>query len=104
MTGRGGAKRVVYYDEGNLRFRYISVRELVSDPQFQSGYRDRLAGLPPPRFYYDPAVGERDTWGLERGRLVAAWLQATGQGPPEAGDIDGLAEAYSAAWAAGAVL
>jgi hypothetical protein len=96
---------MTYYDEGNKRFHPISYRELVSDPQFKSGYRDRLKGRSPQRFYYDDHVGERrDTWGYERGRLLATWLLATGQKPPKAHDIDELARAYEAADAADVVL
>jgi hypothetical protein len=64
-----------------------------------------LRGLPPRRFYYDEKVGERlDTWGYERGRLVAAWLQTTGQRPPAADDILALVRAYDKAEDAGGVL
>ncbi len=104
MARRRGARRDVYYDRDNQRFRFISVRALVSDPQFQSGYRDQLASLPPRRFYYDSAIGEQDTWGYERGRLVASWLLAAGRKPPKVDDIDGLARAYEAAEAADVVL
>ena len=100
-----GTKGVAYYERGNLRFHSISIRELVSDPQFQSGYRDKLAGRSPKRFYFDGGVGERrDTWGYERGRLVAAWLLATGRKPPRARDTEGLELAYRAASDADAVL
>jgi hypothetical protein len=86
----------VAYDRGNKSHEPVSLRKLVSDRQFKSGYRDVLAGRPPPRFYYDPTVGE-DTWGYERGRLVGRWLLATGQKPPRANDISGLMRAYQAA-------
>jgi hypothetical protein len=93
------------YDEGNRQFELVSLREIVADPQFRSGYRDRLANRPPQRFYYDSRVGERrDTWGYERGRLTAMWLLATGQKPPRTNDFGGLVQAYRAALAADAVL
>jgi hypothetical protein len=105
MRRRADTKRLRIYCEGNREFHLVSVIRLVSDPQFRSGYRDRLRGLPPRRFYYDEKVGERqDTWGYERGRLVAAWLQAMGQKPPAADDILGLAKAYYKAEAADVVL
>ncbi len=98
-------KRPVYYDRDNERARPTTIRALVADPQFRSGYRDRLAGLPPKPLYYDEQVGERrDTWGYERGRLTATWLLANDRRPPRISDIEGLVQAYLAADAAGAVL
>lgn len=98
-------RRVKQIAEGNKHFRLISIRKLVSDPQFRSGYRDRLKGLPPRRFYYDDARrGARANWGYERGRAVVNWLLATGRPPPAIDDVYGLIEAYMAAEAADAVL
>jgi hypothetical protein len=92
--------------EGNWQPELISIRELVSDPQFQSGYRDRLHGRAPPRFYYAEG-GEQDDscgFGYERGRAVATWLQVSGRKVPEANDIRHLVSAFLAAAAEDAVL
>jgi hypothetical protein len=93
------------YDEGNKRFRLVELRSIVADPQFRSGYRDRLAGRPPKPFFHDDAVkgGDRE-WAYERGRLVACWLLATGRTPPKARDVEALVRAYRAAEEADVVL
>jgi hypothetical protein len=52
------------YRQGNQEFQVVSVRKVVTNPEFRLGYQDRLAGRPPPPFY----LGE--DWSYERGRLA----------------------------------
>jgi hypothetical protein len=90
----------------NQTFVVVTLRNIVTDPQFRAGYRSRLAGRPPHRFYFDPNVkGSRDReWGYERGRLVASWALASGQTPPPLSDVAGLVRAYQAAENADVIL
>jgi hypothetical protein len=88
------AKRPIII-EGNAEIELVSIYKIVKSRDFRAGYRDVLKGLPPPRFY--------DDWGYDRGRMVAVWLLATGQKPPKVSAVDGLAAAYYAASAAGAL-
>jgi hypothetical protein len=93
------------YQGDNREFEPATVRQIVRDPQFRAGYRDYLGGRPPKPLYYDPGVGERrDTWGYERGRLVACWLLATGQQPPNSSDTERLAKLYREAKAQDVIL
>jgi hypothetical protein len=93
------------YAQDNQQGTYATLRMVVRDPQFRSGYRDYLAGRPPPRFFYDDTLKRaEDTWGYERGRLVAAWLLANGQRPPPLKEIPALVAAYLAAEDADVVL
>jgi hypothetical protein len=95
MAARTREKRIIH-NEGNVRSVPISIREIVSDPEFRAGYRAKLRGASLPRFH--------DSWGLERGRLVATWLLATGRTPPKPTDTRALAVAYFDADEAGAVI
>jgi hypothetical protein len=95
------AKRSCKQD--NQECEFISIRQLVTDPQFKSGLRDRLRGLPPKPFFYDPAVGGYED-GYERGRLTGVWILATGQRPPAMTDVDRLAQLFLAAADADVVL
>ena len=79
--------------DGNSEVVAVTVRRIVGDRQFQAGYRDRLAGRPPPPFYYDSRV-KGGEWEYERGRMVACWLLATGRRPPGVRDIRALVDAY----------
>jgi hypothetical protein len=92
-------KRRRYEDDGNNKDIYaVSLRSIVNDAQFRSGYRDRLAGLPPRRFYCDERRATGDSaWGYERGRLLACWILTTDVPPPAATDVDRLMWLYRAA-------
>jgi hypothetical protein len=89
-------------EDGNSETAPTTIHEIVRDPQFGSGYADRLAGQPPRPFYRDERK-PGDDWAYERGRQVATWILVTGRKAPRRSDIDGLAEAYFAAKRAGVV-
>jgi hypothetical protein len=98
-------RRTPWWDHGNQRVEAVSLRQVVSDPQFRSGYRDRVAGLPPRKLYYDTDLaGADDTFGYERGRLVATWLLAAGHPLPKSSDVARLVRAYGEARAQDVVL
>ena len=90
-------------DDGNAETEPTTIREIVRDPQFKSGYADRLVGQPPRPFYRDERKSG-DDWAYERGRQVANWILTTGRKAPRRSDVDGLAEAYLAAKKAKGVL
>jgi hypothetical protein len=90
------AKRSRLYHDGNKDFVLVSVREIVREREFRAGFRAYLRDAQFPRFI--------DSWGYERGRLVAAWALANGRRPPGMPDTDQMVQLYQQAEDADAVL